>query len=137
MTLATWLLRLLTWDGILPICILALPPLLEWLFPNNNLVGIIYVAVAITAFFIRLAIGARHIETNNCPVFVQHFQFGLFFLAIVELLFLDALMMAVPMWRLGNGDLLVLAVLLGIYLTLMAAAMYPGRAKEPPEILTF
>ena len=68
---------------------------------------------------------------------VRHIQFGVFFLAIVLLLFLDTLMMAVPIWTLGKEDLQVLVVLLSVYFFLMAAAMYPGREKEPPEVLTF
>jgi hypothetical protein len=79
MTLTKWLLRLLTWDGILPVCILAVPSLIEWLLPNSNVVGLLYVAIAITAFFARIAVGARHIESNNCARIVQNIQFASFY----------------------------------------------------------
>jgi hypothetical protein len=137
MTLTTWLFRLLTWDGILPICILLIPSLVEWLNPNGNVNGIIYVAIAIAAFFIRAEVGGRHIESNNCSETVRRIQAGLFFLAIFILAFLDAFVMAVPVGALGQEDYAILAILLAVYFTLMALAMYPGGPKDLPEVIPF
>jgi hypothetical protein len=137
MTLSKWLLRILTWDGVLPVCILAVPSLVEWLLPNSNVVGLIYVVIAIAAFFARIAVGARHIRCNNCPRVFQHIQFGVFLLAILLLLVLDTAMMAVPIRTLRNEDFRELATLLSVYFVLMVLAMYPGPPKPLPEVLTF
>ena len=34
--LATWLLRVFAWDGILPVCVLAIPSIIHWALPNNR-----------------------------------------------------------------------------------------------------
>jgi hypothetical protein len=136
MTLATWIFRLLTWDGILRPCILIIPLVVEWLNPNGNVNGILYVAIAITAVFIRAVVGARHIESNNCPDIIRHIQLGLLLLAILIVMILDAMVMAVPIAAFGRADIRILAIPFSVYFTWMAVAMYPGRARELPDHLT-
>lgn len=139
--LATWLLRVFTWDGILPFCILAIPYVIHWALPNKRgLIEITAVALPIVAFFTRVIVGNRHIASNNCSHSFRKFQFGVFFLTIIVFIMVDCVMILshlMPNAPLNDTDYLIFAILIGLYLLAMAVAMYPGPPKPLPEVLTF
>src|SRR4051812_40647542 len=64
---AGWLLRLLTWDGILPACVILTPLLIETVLPNRRgAIELVAVALPIVGFFTRIVVGTRHINRNRC-----------------------------------------------------------------------
>jgi len=141
--LAAWLLRLLTWDGVLPVCIFFVPSLIELLLPNNRgAVEIASVAPPIIAFFIRFAVGRHHIAANRCSAWFRRIQYAVFGIAVVLLVFFDAVLILAHLIPGAPGppsmeEWIALAIIASVYLTLMGTAMYPGPAKELPEVLTF
>jgi hypothetical protein len=126
---SAWFLRLITWDGVVPILIALAPLAVELSIPNNRgVMEVAAVALPIAAFFIRLCVGGRLIRTNNCPAETRRLQaiafvFGLFLLGLFDsVLILSHLVPnGVPM----VGPFLI--VLGGPYLVAMAIALYPGR----------
>jgi hypothetical protein len=139
--LATWLLRVFTWDGVLPFCILAIPYVIHWVLPNNRvIIEITAIALPIAAFFARVVVGHRHIASNNCSRSLRQIQFGVFYLTILVFIMVDCIMILshlMPKIALSDGDYLIFFILIGSYLLAMSVAMYPGPSKPLPEVLTF
>ena len=129
----SWLLRVLKWDGILPVCIVLIPSVIALLVPNRRgAIEMTAVIVPIAAFFIRFRAGKRHIESNNCGETMKVYQLCVFSLAIVALMLVDAFIVLSHVMPQRGGfvtteDLLTLGIPIAIYLSLMAFAMYPGR----------
>jgi len=138
MTLATWLYRLLTWDGILPVFVLALPSFIEWLLPNNRgAIEIAAVVLPIAAFLIRATVGRRHIAANQCSPVFRGRQYAAFYLGIFMFVLMDCVLIlthVMPRGAFGPGDYMIFAIFIGTYMFLMAVAMYPGRAQPLPEV---
>ncbi len=132
----SWILTIISWDGLLPPCVLLVPYLIGVLFPNNR--GAIEVAalvMPITGFFIRFVVGRRQIASNQCGVIVRRIQFCFLGLGIFVLVLIDAVLILSHVMPNGAAcadrtDCIVWAVLASIYLTSMAIAMYPGRTKS-------
>ena len=139
--LATWLLRVFAWDGILPVCVLAIPSIIHWALPNNRgIIELTAVTLPIVAFVVRAAVGYRHIAANNCSREVRAVQYSVFYLAIFVFVLVDCVMILshlIPKGAVGDGDYLIFSILIGSYLLLMTVAMYPGPPKPLPEVLTF
>jgi len=134
---AGWLVRLLTWDGALPVCILVVPSIIERIVPNRGAIEFAAVALPILFFFVRIVTGCRHIDANNCSRAFQRVQVWALVLAVFILVFFDAIMIlshVMPKGALGRGDLVIFAVMLSVYFVPMAVAMYPGRAHPLPEV---
>jgi hypothetical protein len=129
----SWLLRLFTWDGVLPVCIVLIPSVIGLIIPNRRgAIEMSSVIVPIAAFLIRFRAGKRHIESNNCGEIMKIFQLCVFSIAILALVLVDAfIMLSHVMPRRGKfvtiDDLLALLIPIAFYLSLMAFAMYPGR----------
>ena len=123
---AQWVKRMVTWDGILPVVVVGIVPLLKVAFPRNHEVASLFtVAVPILAFFVRLAIGSSYFETHPH----RGWQGVVFFLAIFYLVMFDALMIAMRL----DGNLSVIDYWCGFlffytpYLAMMALAFFPFR----------
>ena len=133
---ASWFFRVLGWDGLLPVCIALVPIVIGFLIPNNReAIEITGVLLPIAGFFIRLVIGTRHIRSNCCAIAVRRIQFGVFFLGIFLLVGIDALLILSQVKPKGalfanRTDGVVWAILIFIYLTSMAFAMYPERVNS-------
>jgi len=131
-SIGSWLLRLFTWDGVLPASVWSAPFLVEWLVPNNRgaieATGMILPAAA---FLIRLQVGRRYIASNGFGPVMRGFQVGVFCLGLFVLVVIDAVMVLSHVMPKGEAfrttaDCIVWAALYATYLTSMAVAMYPG-----------
>jgi hypothetical protein len=126
-----WLLRLITWDSLLPIVVFSIPALIHTLFPNNRgIIEITAVVLPIAACFIRMRAGRRHIAANNCSLRFRRFQtialiFGLVWLAVIDAVIV--LSRIVPQGAIAFR-LIDYAIFAALYLPPMTFAMYPGRA---------
>ena len=127
---------------MLPIGIALVPYAIEWLLPNRRgAIEIAAVTLPIAAFFARIVAGRRHITANNCSARFRQFQFVVFGFAVFMLVFFDAVLMLshiMPPGAPGASwtELIVLGTIAMTYLALMAIAMYPGREKPLPEMLS-
>lgn len=139
--LATWLLRVFTWDGVLPVCLITIPSILHWALPNNRgIIEITAVALPIVAFFVRATVGHRHIASNNCSSVFRSVQYRVFYLAIFVFVLVDCFLILtqiMPRVPANNDDNLISVAVIGTYFLLMGVAMYPGQSKPLPEVLRF
>ena|ERR1700677_1040572 len=124
--LRAWLCRVVGWDGLLPASVallaLAVRPL-----KNEGLIQFAAVAVPICALLVRLKVGMWHVASNNCPRSVRRFQYCLFYVGVLMLLYLDMIVISVGDLRVDSpNDLLACGLFFSIYLLLMAIAMFPG-----------
>jgi hypothetical protein len=134
-----WLLRVITWDAILPLVVALVPTLIILIFPNRRgFIEITSVMLPVGAFLLRAINGKRQIARNRCSQTVRAFQFCVFVVGILPLVLLDCVMILSHLMPDGaflatTTDRLVLAVLVAIYLVSMIVAMYPGSAttEEP------
>jgi hypothetical protein len=130
----SWLLRILTWDTILPVAVAFVPTAIALFLPDRRgVMEIASVTLPIAAFLLRLRIGKRQIDSNRCSVAFRKFQFCVFFVGILPLVLIDCVIVLSHLMPNGalfatSGDLLVWAVLAAIYLASMTVAMYPGSA---------
>jgi len=126
---SAWLLRLVTWDGLLPLFIVLVPAAIGLLVPNNRgVMEITAVGLPIAAFFVRFGVGFRLIQTNNCAAEIRRFQIVAFVFGMFLLVLFDSVLILghlVPNGVLFAGSFLT--VLGGPYLVAMAIALYPGR----------
>jgi hypothetical protein len=131
----SWLWSLAVWDGLLPVGIVLLPMLVQFLFPNRRgPVELIAVIVPVAALLLRMRAGNRRIWENHCTAGFQSFQLTAFLLGIFILFIFDAviiLMHIMPAGAFTLGELRGIAILFGVYYLFMIFAMYPGR--EPVQ----
>jgi hypothetical protein len=132
----TWLLKLVAWDGVLPVAVLLMPTVVETLFPNRRgVMEVAAVTVPILVFFIRFFVAKRHIFSNQCTGLVRGIQLVALCVAILVLLLIDSFIILAHEMPKGamfatDTDLLVWAVLIAVYVTCMAFAMFPGSTEE-------
>ena len=134
---AGWFIGMLTWDGLLPLSILVVPPIAEAAIPNRGVLEFLAVTLPIAFFFWRIVAGCRRIDANHCSARFQKLQVWSLVLAVFLLVFLDALtilLQALPKGAFNREDFIVLGVMLVIYLIPMAIAMYPGRSQPLPVV---
>ena len=129
----SWLFRLIAWDGVLPVCIVLIPSLISFAIPGRRgAIEITAVVLPIAAFLIRFRAGKRHIDSNNCGEVLRILQLCVFCVGILALVLFDAFVVlshVIPHQggRIRTEDLVFLGVVISIYVTSMAFAMYPGR----------
>jgi hypothetical protein len=127
-----WLLRVITWDAILPVVVAVVPAVIIFFFPNRRgFIEITSVTLPVGAFLLRSITGKRQIARNRCSQAVRTFQFCVFVIGILPLVLVDCFMVLSHLMPDGalfatKTDRLVLAVLAAIYLVCMVVAMYPG-----------
>lgn len=137
-----WIVRIIAWDGLLPLGIVLAPTAIERLFPNQKegFLDLFPVWITLAAFVLRYAFGKRHIDSNDCSPRVRRFQFVVFCVGVVLLGLVEGFVMILsrmgPIQELFEDQTcqLVFATLAAIYLTLMSVAMYPGRAPPRPSL---
>lgn len=131
-SIGSWLLRLVAWDGLLPVVIWSSPFLIALLLPNKRgAIELTAIVLPIAALFLRFRAGRRYIAANHCGPILRSLQIGVFCLGILVLFAVDAVMILTHVMPKGamfatTDDLVVWAVLYAIYFTAMAFAMYPG-----------
>jgi len=132
----SWLLTIISWDGLLPPTILLVPYLVGVFFPNNpNAFVVVGSLLPTTGFVARFVVGRRHILSNHCGIWVRRVQSCFLYLGLLALAMIDAVVIIfhlMPAWAAcaATPDYILWAVLASIYLTSMIIAMYPGRTKE-------
>jgi hypothetical protein len=135
---ALWFWRIISWDALLPAAMILAPFAIRWVVPNRQgFMEIAAVTLPILAFFLRVSAGKRQIAHNRCSMKVRRIQFGVFCVGIFPLVLFDCFMMLGALAGNGRPDddtIKALAVMIGIYLSAMTLAMYPGRASGPPQI---
>jgi hypothetical protein len=130
-----WLLRLIMWDGILPLIVWACPAFFRWWLQDDE-VGLIIAAgiVPILALVVRYYMAIRYIERNHCGPWTKRFQTYTLRLALLYLLCLESLLITlqdlpgVNQFDLAAVLFLVTAYL--IYLLPMAFVLYPGQVSS-------
>jgi hypothetical protein len=133
--LLSWLLRVIAWDGLLPVAVVLTPTIIELLFPHNRgLIEPAFLWLPIAAFGTRYVVGKRHIMSNACTPTLKHMQFLAFVLGICALFFIETwlILLRLMPWAVvfEGGDKTVMGILVMIYLTAMVIAMYPGLSKR-------
>ena len=140
--LRSWLIRLITWDGLFPLAIWSAPFLVAWVLPNKRgAIETIAVLLPIVAFFVRYGVGRRYIASNHCHAIVRGIQVGALCLGLMVLALIDCVLMLTHVMPRGaaattTGDLICWAVLFSVYLAMMAFALYPGRCSDPLALVT-
>ncbi|MBN1591556.1 MAG: hypothetical protein JW888_18725 [Pirellulales bacterium] len=135
----SWLLTLITWDGLLPACVVLVPIVVEMLLRNNRgAIEIVAVVLPMAGFFIRVYVGHRVISSNRCGILVRRCQFGVFFIGLFLLALMECVLVLSRLMPAGalfaaKDDQIVWAVLITLYLTFMIVAMFPGRTVPMPE----
>jgi len=133
--ISSWLIRLITWDGVLPVTVWLVPFLIRSVIPNNR-AAIEYTALflPIVAFVVRFQVGRRYISSNDCGAVLRCFQVTVFCFGIILLVLIDFFVMlshVMPKEVASSMEaLIVWAVSYGIYLAAMAFAMYPGSSRS-------
>ena len=132
-TFVQYLVRLIAWDGVLPVVLWLVPIAIQKLVPNPGIwIAVTAVFLPIFAFFIRYLVGISYINQNHCGKVMRKLQTVAFCLAILGLIAVDSLMIILqevaPMAK-GGWDPRMLELLLVVYLaylSVMAFALYPG-----------
>ncbi len=134
-----WILRIIGWDGILPVFVASLSVAVAFIFGNNRpLAETLMVVLPIVALLFRFTIGRKHIRRNYCGEMFKGIQTGALGLAVLILLFADffvVLTAFIPKNRRHPPpeDVPIYIVALTIYLVLVVFAMYPGREPAEPR----
>ena len=134
--------RLITWDGVLPVAIWCTPFLVGWLFPNRRgAIELTAVLLSVVAFVVRYQVGRHHIASNGCRAAVRRVQMCLLCFGLSALALIDAVMILTHVMPQGaafaaTADLIVWAGLYAVYLTAMTLALHPGRRELPRQRAT-
>jgi hypothetical protein len=130
----TWFVRLMTWDGVLPLVLGLVPLAVGVAIPNcRGAMETTAVALPVAAFLMRSWAGLWFIRTNNCCAKTREFQGVAFAIALFLLLFFDAISILAHVMPSGAvfatwlGFFVFMALFQAMYLGLMAIALYPGR----------
>ncbi len=133
---ARWLLRVIAWDGLLPVVVWGAPWAAQWLAPGDRgLMEILGVMLPLGALFVRYFIGARQIAANRCKPTVRRLQIlalclGIFMLVLIDSMMILSLEMPPGALFATTTDLIVWGVLYAVYILTMLVAMYPGRDAD-------
>ncbi len=136
----SWLLSLVAWDGILPVVVLFAPRLVKTLFPNQRqAMEITGALLPVAAFFVRFFVAKRHINSNRCTRLTRWIQLATLCVAILVLLLIDTMLILAD--DLPNGalfatpdDVTLFVVMVVMYLSCMAFALYPGSREEVSHV---
>ena len=134
--IGTWILRLVGWDGLLPVTIVVVPYLVRLALPQfPNAIAVVAVVLPIAAFFWRLYAGACHISTNRCGEFFRGVQSIALFIGVLIMVLVDALLLCVQdlpgnlLWR-DPAAIRMVGTMYAIYFACMVIAVYPGGKDQ-------
>lgn len=133
-----WILRVVAWDGLLPLFVVSVPVVLLHVFPGRReLVNNAMVFGPTIATILRVFEGYRIIVTNRCTPAFRACQFvalaaGILILLLIELLLLHSHENPQRM-DFKTEDLIFISGMFGSYLLVMGLATYPGAAAADPE----
>lgn len=140
-----WFLRVLTWDGLLPAVVWAVPVLLMSVLPDGELLVLtLGVILPIVALIVRFYVGHAMIVRNRCGPWFRKLQVVCLGLGLFVLMCLDSLLITLFTLQLDGGNnpeddwrvqLVIFAMFYLPYLILLAVAMYPGRTVRPVSVV--
>ena len=135
-----WLLRLIAWDGLLPVFVVSVSFGVKLIFPDERIaIELTALILPSVACLVRICIGGRQIATNLCGSAMRTLQFVTFVLGILLLGSMESFMVlthVMPPQALfaSKTDCLIWGMLFSIYFVLMAIAMYPGSRTHTEPI---
>jgi hypothetical protein len=140
MNIRLWLLRLVTWDGALPMVVWLSPLLIRIILPNNQrALEQIVVVIPVVSLILRFVAGVRFINSNNCTQTFRNIQkyalgLGLFLLLLIDIAFLFQFHFAPVGVRVVNPIArLICNAVVALYFLSMIVALYPGSAQSTME----
>lgn len=121
-----WILNVFCWDGLLPIAVVGIPTLVQFLLPNwQVLFGILFLICPVTALSIRFVIGWQRMRSGRS----YYWQMLLFTIAVSALFLFEAFILNDQMVQGPKiADPQVLLTMFAVYLSMMAIALFPFRA---------
>jgi len=145
----TWLLRVLTWDGLLPVVVWAIPLIVAKSALPISEPAIVLLAslLPIAALIVRFFVGHRMIQANACGTGFRRVQVTCLCVGLFVLMLLDCLLITLFSLEFGGGpgvpeeewlaQVVIIAIFYLPYLALLSVAMYPGRAPQPALVGEF
>lgn len=130
----SWFIRVLAWDGFMPVVIIVTPFLVQKYFPNNrNAVEFTGIMLPLVGFIFRFFAGWIHIFSNHCGRVFRALQFGVLCFGLLSIIIIDTIFVLFHGREkdafVSSADYLTCAGLYLIYLTSMIFAMYPGKTE--------
>jgi hypothetical protein len=138
-----WLLRLLTWDGLLPAIVILTPEIAKQIMPHRpQAIEFISCIAPIAAFILRLFVAGRHLYSNDCTDQMRDRQFAFLCYAVMALLVIDIYVLLARDLPAGamfanTFNLILWTGVFTIYFVCIAVATYPGRTEETAEYSPF
>jgi NADH:ubiquinone oxidoreductase subunit 6 (subunit J) len=142
-----WLLRLATWDGLLPAAVWGASTVLLAVLPRKEEAVVLTVAILpAAALIVRFYVGRRMIDTNACTPGFRKVQLvclcaGLLVLTLLDTLLMTLFTLELPQPANPTEELAAVAIIVAMfytpYLLFLAVAMYPGPAPRPLVIDEF
>lgn len=136
MNLQAWAMRMILWDGVLPLVVWGAPFVIAMIFPNvRGAIEIASIIIPITALIVRFNSGRQFIHSNNCLPLTQTVQVALLTVGILLLLLVDCFLILSHLGPGGNlvmtpEDFQICVFLFLTYFALIGIAMYPGRDRQ-------
>ena len=128
----TWFLRLLGWDGVLPVVVFLVPRLVAYLLPQFPDAMVVFaLALLIVGILYRFFVGRKHIQTNHCGRKFRLAQMIALVSGIMAIALAEGVVLASSdlQPKLSAADFEALTVTYVIYILCMALALYPGFPK--------
>ena len=125
MTISRWWIRLVSWDGLLPLAVWYIPQCIEIFFPGRRgAIEIASLVVPVMAVLIRYYTGMELIRNNHCSKRFRIVQKAIFCIGILMLVMVDCVLILMHvMPKNPNGgnsdDLTLILSFFGFYLIIM------------------
>lgn len=133
-----WIMRLITWDGLLPALVWLSPYVIGVLLPNHDkAIEAAAILIPILALLFRFYLGTQYIFSNHCSCRFRKVQLVLFCIGLLLLLLIDSLMILssiLPQMPRDHPvhfkEQVFMVGFFSLYFILMIVAMYPGAAAD-------
>jgi hypothetical protein len=131
----TWLQRLVTWDGLLPVMLLAVPLVFRRLLPeaNDNFRMAFSVSILMIAFWVRLGTALPLVANNRGTERLKKWQYIALAVALYALMMFESFAFAyLSAWQeegISVDQWITLGFLWTSYFALMTFTLFPG--SEP------
>lgn len=137
MIIPPWIVRLITWDGIMPAVVCLSPRIVEFFFPNDEVTfATAFVLIVTFIFAIRFIIGRLTIEENHCDEAMKRLQTITFTMGMFVLMVIDTCVILSKHFKKKPGvpsfsveGFIIWSCVCFMYLLLMAVSMYPGNPE--------
>ncbi|MFO0788757.1 MAG: hypothetical protein U0805_04815 [Pirellulales bacterium] len=123
--LKDWAWSVLCWDGVLPIVVIGIPIVVQWMAPNGQiLLAPMFGLLPVVALCVRFVFGWNRMRRGEAYVWQM-----VFFTVAISALFLFEMFILNDQIAKGPkiADPQVLATMFAVYLSMMAIALFPLR----------